>query len=555
MHAWQSRKGRLALVALLFITDITVSVLLCFSVHGWSRHRLAQSWATADAIKEFSRDAADLVMLALIRVAVLTALAWSAVRWGTPAHERAADARRAAIAAREQAWRKWQRQQGLTDRSGLDEEQRGAAAATLAGADDKRQPLLSVQEQRQLRVLNSDSAATPLEHAVSWTAEEDARAAFERTLPPLPVAPELSDPEKLVQSRGASIRRNVLVALLFAVATGMQVYLGVKMVGFSFTSEWTQGLLMAAGIVAINAEQSLLRQVVEHLTAEEGYLFTALHPHRIYYDETAAGHWCDLCRSRIRAAYRCKKCDFDCCPRCFKKKDRSRGEGQLRGERGTKDEQEVSSVSYMLRALKLAWPHKWIIFLAFACLLATSAASIVLPNYQGSILDSVIQGDKSRFASMIKLYIFISVGQGLVGGVRALAFNIVGSHIANDVRNRLFKAIVVQDIVYFDGVSTGELTSRLSSDTAAMTSPMQTVLSATLSNFLLLVGGFAMCLVTSWRLTVLALTSIYPIVIITRVYATWSSQINKQIWAALGDASTVANQAISNIRTVSAVAG
>ena len=83
-----------------------------------------------------------------------------------------------------------------------------------------------------------------------------------------------------------------------------------------------------------------------------------------------------------------------------------------------------------------------------------------------------------------------------------------------------------------------------------MTSPMQTVLSSTLSNLLLLVGGFVMCVLTSWRLTVLAMTSIYPIIILTRAYAKWSSQINKQIWAALGDASTVANMAISNIRTV-----
>jgi ABC-type multidrug transport system fused ATPase/permease subunit len=45
-------------------------------------------------------------------------------------------------------------------------------------------------------------------------------------------------------------------------------------------------------------------------------------------------------------------------------------------------------------------------------------------------------------------------------------------------------------------------------------------------------------------------SSIYPIIIITRAYSSWSSLINKQIWAALGDASTVANQAISNIRTV-----
>jgi ABC-type multidrug transport system fused ATPase/permease subunit len=60
------------------------------------------------------------------------------------------------------------------------------------------------------------------------------------------------------------------------------------------------------------------------------------------------------------------------------------------------------------------------------------------------------------------------------------------------------------------------------------------------------------CFFTSWRLSILAITSIAPIIQITRVYAKWSQFINRQIWAALGDASSVATQAIGNIRTVRA---
>ncbi len=129
-------------------------------------------------------------------------------------------------------------------------------------------------------------------------------------------------------------------------------------------------------------------------------------------------------------------CDFDCCARCFSKKDKARGEGQLRGDKGTKDEVEISSTGYMLRALKLMKPHAWIIATAIVCLLITSAANIALPNYQGSIIDSVIKGDTDSFHTDVKIFIAVSVGLGAFGGVRALAFNIVGSHIANDVRNR-----------------------------------------------------------------------------------------------------------------------
>lgn len=85
-----------------------------------------------------------------------------------------------------------------------------------------------------------------------------------------------------------------------------------------------------------------------------------------------------------------------------------------------------------------------------------------------------------------------------------------------------------------------------------MLSPIQSVLSSFLQNVLLFGGALMLCFLTSWRLAVLAITSISPIVQITRAYAQWSSFINKDIWAALGKASQASNQALSNIRTVKA---
>jgi ABC-type multidrug transport system fused ATPase/permease subunit len=83
-----------------------------------------------------------------------------------------------------------------------------------------------------------------------------------------------------------------------------------------------------------------------------------------------------------------------------------------------------------------------------------------------------------------------------VGGVRSLCFGVVGSKMANDVRNKLFQSIIVQDIAFFDGTTTGELTSRLSNDANAMVAPCQTVLSSFLQNLIGLVGGLFMYVLT-----------------------------------------------------------
>ena len=80
---------------------------------------------------------------------------------------------------------------------------------------------------------------------------------------------------------------------------------------------------------------------------------------------------------------------------------------------------------------------------------------------------------------------------------------LTGRKVANAVRSKLFGGILLQDIAFFDGNSTGQLISRLTNDVSFMVSPLQTMLGTLLSNVLLLIGGFTMVFYTSWRLSIM----------------------------------------------------
>lgn len=62
-------------------------------------------------------------------------------------------------------------------------------------------------------------------------------------------------------------------------------------------------------------------------------------------------------------------------------------EGALRGDKGVKEEKELSTLEYFRRALGLARPHWPFFVMAFACLALSNTAKIALPNFQGGILD------------------------------------------------------------------------------------------------------------------------------------------------------------------------
>jgi len=114
----------------------------------------------------------------------------------------------------------------------------------------------------------------------------------------------------------------------------------------------------------------------------------------------------------------------------------------------------------------------------------------------------------------------------------------------------MFESLIKQDIAFFDGTMTGQLTSRMTNDVAAVVQPVRQIMNTFLTAILRLIGGLFMCLLTSWKLTVLAATMIGPVVYLTGVYAKWSKQINMSIRVSMAEANAVSTEALRNIRTV-----
>eukprot|EP00607_Mallomonas_marina_P002723 CAMPEP_0182439544 /NCGR_PEP_ID=MMETSP1167-20130531/86506_1 /TAXON_ID=2988 /ORGANISM="Mallomonas Sp, Strain CCMP3275" /LENGTH=1022 /DNA_ID=CAMNT_0024633277 /DNA_START=169 /DNA_END=3238 /DNA_ORIENTATION=+ len=343
---------------------------------------------------------------------------------------------------------------------------------------------------------------------------------------------------------------------LFLVSTAAQVYIGLKCITFEYKNERRDGFLMGMSVLWVNLMVWCLREIITNSTKETGEHIPSLHVHRLYMYSDVTGHWCDACHQRVSGgrAYRCNICDFDLCIRCHAKKSTVAMEGQLRGDKGVRSEEELTGSEYFKRALRLAGTE-WMLFLvAMMFLLLSNALNLFLPHIQGSILDAVVQGDLTHFDNIVRTYLFISLLSGFVGGAQSLCFNIVGRKLSNTVRRRLFKGIMVQDVAFFDGNTSGQLTSRISNDVSFMVQPIQSMLGTLVSNTVLLLGGIGMCFFTSWRLSMLAFVTVGPIIHITQIYASWSQQLNRQIYMALATANGFATEALGNIRTVKAFA-
>ncbi|KAJ1454402.1 P-loop containing nucleoside triphosphate hydrolase protein [Pelagophyceae sp. CCMP2097] len=197
---------------------------------------------------------------------------------------------------------------------------------------------------------------------------------------------------------------------------------------------------------------------------------------------------------------------------------------------------------------------KQLILVALACILVSGAAQLALPNYQGRIIDAIYHKDRGAFRKRLLLYLGYSGAAAVASALRALCFQLAGRRFACRLRNRLWKAIVNQDVSFFDRTASGTLTSQLTQDVNQMTTPLTTLLGTLCASTIQLVGGVAMAFFTSWRLSMLAFTTIGPIIHITMVYAEWSRHLNIQILGHLAVANATATEALINIRTVKALA-
>jgi ATP-binding cassette subfamily B protein len=113
---------------------------------------------------------------------------------------------------------------------------------------------------------------------------------------------------------------------------------------------------------------------------------------------------------------------------------------------------------------------------------------------------------------------------------------------------------MAQDIAFFDERRTGELTSRLASDTTVLQSAVSTNISMSLRFVASIVGGLALLVVTSPRLTLVMLLVVPPVALGAFAYGRRVRMLSRDVQDALARSSEVAEEALSGIRTVRAFA-
>lgn len=126
----------------------------------------------------------------------------------------------------------------------------------------------------------------------------------------------------------------------------------------------------------------------------------------------------------------------------------------------------------------------------------------------------------------------------------------LGEHFIHRIKGRLFEKILHAPIAYFESTKTGDLLSRLNTDTMLLQILLSTSLPIMIRNIMIMMGGIFMMLYTSVALTgmvfLIVPCALLPIIIMGR----WVKASSTQAQNSIGDVGSIAEECVYAIKTV-----
>ena len=198
-------------------------------------------------------------------------------------------------------------------------------------------------------------------------------------------------------------------------------------------------------------------------------------------------------------------------------------------------------------------PYRKQIIIAFISLIFTSSFVLGIGGAMKYLVDDGI--GKNNTALLDKsFFIFMSLTFALAIAtyLRYYFISMVGEKVVADIRRSVYNHIINLDSAFFEITRTGELLSRLTTDTTLLQTVVGSSISVALRNCLLFIGGSFMLLHTSPKLTAYVSLIVPVVVIPIIVVGRQVKKLSRATQSKIADLSAHAEETLSGIRTIQA---
>ena len=219
----------------------------------------------------------------------------------------------------------------------------------------------------------------------------------------------------------------------------------------------------------------------------------------------------------------------------------------------SKEERPKSrDLSPLRRLVPFLMPYRALLFAALAALVVTACLSLILPM----AVRRVVDGFSSESLALMDAYfagaVAIAAALGIGTAVRFYFVTMLGERVVADIRKAVYNRVIGMSPAFFEKVMTGEVLSRLTTDTTLILSVIGSSISVALRNVLMLIGGVAFMAFTSLKLTGLVLLVVPMVLIPILTLGRRLRRLSRESQDRIADTSAQASETLLAAQTVQA---
>ncbi|XP_061677174.1 antigen peptide transporter 1 isoform X2 [Syngnathoides biaculeatus] len=213
------------------------------------------------------------------------------------------------------------------------------------------------------------------------------------------------------------------------------------------------------------------------------------------------------------------------------------------------------TTSSLRRLLGFMRPHLGYFAVVLLLVGLSSFCEMAVPLYMGQITDWIQNQEKPDvFTEAITMIAVMTLVSGVLEFIGDLMYNATMSHIHTAVQGDVLQAILNQEIAFFDATPTGELVSRITTDTNTMSEALSEKLSLLMWYTGRVVFLFYFMVKQSWKMSLLTSLGLPVIWVVPKLTAHFHQALSVKVQESLAKANQVATETFSCIKTVKSFA-
>jgi len=219
---------------------------------------------------------------------------------------------------------------------------------------------------------------------------------------------------------------------------------------------------------------------------------------------------------------------------------------------GTDDRAKSKRIGSLRALVPFLLPYNLMLIGAGLALVTTAVVSLTLPL----AVRRVVDGFETESAELLDQYFLAALAiAGLLAlgtGLRYYLVTRLGERVIADIRKAVFDRMIGMSPAFYERIMTGEVLSRITTDTTLLLSVISSSVSIALRNLLILLGGMALMLITSPKLAGMVFLIVPVIVVPIVVLGRRLRKLSKENQDWIAESSGNASEALLSVQTVQA---